>query len=229
MERDWLASELQAGRSIESIARETGRSASTVAYWVNKHGLTSRHAAKHAARGPIERERLQSLVEDGRSIREIAAELGVSAGTIRHWLAKYDLRTQPRHYSLRGQPKPETIVRECGLHGWSTFVRAGAHRYRCGRCNSESVAARRRRVKEILVQEAGGSCLLCGFAEYIGALQFHHVDPGSKAFTVSRQGVTRSLAEAREEAHKCVLLCANCHAMVEAGLLRLAVPADHPG
>ncbi len=28
------------GRSIESIARETGRAASTVAYWVNKHGLT---------------------------------------------------------------------------------------------------------------------------------------------------------------------------------------------
>ena len=229
MEADWLESELAAGRSIEAIAREAGRSASTVAYWVNKHGLTSRHATKHAARGPIARERLQSLVEEGRSIREVAAELGVSAATVRHWLAKYDLRTRPRHYALRGEPKPPAIVRECGLHGWSTFVRVGAHGYRCGRCNSESVAARRRRVKEILVREAGGSCLLCGFAEYIGALQFHHVDPAAKAFAVSRQGVTRSLAKAREEAQKCVLLCANCHAMVEAGVLLLAAPADHPG
>jgi transposase len=229
MERDWLAAELEAGRSIESIAREAGRSASTVGYWVNKYGLTSRHAAKHAARGAIERERLRSLVEDGRSIREIAAELGVSAATVRHWLAKYDLRTRPQHYSLRGEPKPEAIVRECALHGWNTFVRVGAHGYRCGRCNSESVAARRRRIKEILVREAGGCCLICGFAQYLGALQFHHVDPGAKAFAVSRQGVTRSLAKAREEAQKCVLLCANCHAMVEAGLLDLAAPADHPG
>jgi hypothetical protein len=91
------------------------------------------------------------------------------------------------------------------------------------------VAQRRRRIKEILVREAGGCCLICGFAQYIGALQFHHLDPATKAFSLGREGVTRSLAKAREEARKCVLLCANCHAMVEAGLLDLAPPADHAG
>ena len=111
----------------------------------------------------------------------------------------------------------------------TTYVRIGGHRYRSGRCNVESVAARRRQIKEILVREAGGRCLICGFAKYIGALHFHHVDPVSKQFTVSREGVTRSLRRAREEAGKCVLLCANRHAMVEAGLLDLAAPADHPG
>jgi hypothetical protein len=40
MNADWLASRLAEGRSIESLAREAGRSPSTVAYWVNKHGLT---------------------------------------------------------------------------------------------------------------------------------------------------------------------------------------------
>lgn len=121
------------------------------------------------------------------------------------------------------------IVRECELHGWTTYVRIGGRRYRCSRCNVESVAARRRRIKEILVREAGGCCLICGFAKYIGALHFHHVDPASKEFSVSRDGLTRSLRRAREEAGKCVLLCANCHAMVEAGLLDLAAPADHYG
>ena len=72
MDRSTLAARLAEGRSIESIARETGRAASTVAYWVNKHGLTSRHASRHAPRGGIERERLQSLVEEGLSIRQIA-------------------------------------------------------------------------------------------------------------------------------------------------------------
>jgi transposase len=94
MERDWLASELQAGRSIESIARETGRSASTVAYWVNKHGLTSRHAAKHAARGGIDRDMLSALVKDGLSTRQIAHRLEVSQATVRHWLRKHDLETR---------------------------------------------------------------------------------------------------------------------------------------
>jgi len=229
MDAEWLASRLEDGRSIESIAREAGRSPSTVGYWVNKHGLASTHAAKHAARGGIDRAELEALVEEGRSIRDIAHDLDVSAATVRHWLAKYGLRTAPRRYSLRGDPKPETVARECTLHGWTAFVRIGGTRYRCGRCNSESVAARRRRIEAILVEEAGGACLICGFAGYVGALHFHHVDPTAKAFEIGRAGVTRSLARAREEAHKCVLLCANCHAMVDAGLLDLAASADHPG
>jgi transposase-like protein len=229
MEATWLASQLEAGRSIEAIAREAGRAPSTVAYWINKHGLASQHAPRHRARGGLTREQLEPLIEQGRSIREIAAELEVSPATVRHWLARHDLRTRPRNYSLRGEPKPSAIMRECGLHGWTSFVRIGAGRYRCARCNTESVATRRRRIKEILVREAGGRCLICGFAEYVGALHFHHVDPAAKAFSLSREGVTRSLRRAREEARKCVLLCANCHAMVEAGLLVLAAPADHPG
>jgi hypothetical protein len=65
VDAEWLASQLADGRSIESIAREVARSPSTVAYWVNKHGLTSRHAPKHAARGGITRDVLQPLVEIG--------------------------------------------------------------------------------------------------------------------------------------------------------------------
>ena len=63
----------QNGEGLVEIARETGRAASTVAYWVNKHGLVSRHASKHAARGGIERAELQALVEEGLSIRAIAS------------------------------------------------------------------------------------------------------------------------------------------------------------
>jgi transposase len=225
-----LASQLAEGRSIESIARETGRAASTVAYWVNKHGLTSQHAPRHAPRGGIERERLQALVEAGLSIRQIAARCDVSATTVRHWLQRHGLKTQPARYARRDGPRPHELLRECTRHGWGAFVRIGAEgHYRCARCNTEAVSARRRRVKELLVAEAGGGCAICGFDSYAGALQFHHRDPGAKAFEVSRQGITRSLSRLREEAKKCVLLCANCHAMVEAGLLEVPVAADHRG
>ena len=49
MDRKTLAALLAEGRSIESIARETGRAASTVGYWVKERGLVSTHAPRHAA------------------------------------------------------------------------------------------------------------------------------------------------------------------------------------
>ena len=51
-------------------------------------------------------------------------------------------------------------------------------------------------------------CRLCGYDRFVGALQFHHLDPESKRFSLSMRGCTRSFAELREEAAKCVLLCA---------------------
>jgi transposase-like protein len=62
MERDWLEEQLDAGRSIEAIAREVGRHPSTVGYWVRKHGLRSTYVDRHAARGGIARDELAALV-----------------------------------------------------------------------------------------------------------------------------------------------------------------------
>jgi hypothetical protein len=87
------------------------------------------------------------------------------------------------------------------------------------------VTRRRKRVKEILVTEAGGACALCGYSRCLAALEFHHVDRTRKRFAVAAGGVTRALAASREEARKCVLLCGNCHAEVEAGI---AVPPSNP-
>ena len=74
MDEAWLSSRLESGRSIESLAREVGRDASTVSYWVKKYGLTSKHAERHAARGGIERETLEALVTEGLRCRAEAAK-----------------------------------------------------------------------------------------------------------------------------------------------------------
>jgi hypothetical protein len=112
-----------------------------------------------------------------------------------------------------------TSVRiECPVHGLTTFVKYSARdHHRCQQCRRDRVIARRRKVKAMLVEEAGGCCLLCGYDRYVGALQFHHLDPSEKSFGLGVRGVARSLERCREEARKCVLLCANCHAEVEAG------------
>ena len=60
-------------------------------------------------------------------------------------------------------------------------------------------------------------CAACGYDRCTANLHFHHVDPATKAFAVNmRYG--RSLDAYRDEAKKCVLLCANCHGEVEFGL-----------
>jgi transposase len=223
MERDWLATRLQAGRSIESIARETGRAPSTVAYWVEKYGLTSSHAAKHAARGGISRETLGDLVAAGLSTRRIADRLGMSQATVRHWLRKHGLETEraARRRVLEIQASADEAADAtavCPRHGTTQFRRRSEGGWRCLKCRAEAVVARRRAVKATLVAEAGGACALCGYDRTLAALQFHHRDPSGKEFHIAHRGVARSLATAREEAAKCVLLCANCHAEVEAGL-----------
>ena len=222
--------QLDAGRSMESIARETGKSASTVAYWVNEHGLVSAHAPKHQARGPLSEDDLRALVEQGLSLRQIATQVNRSPTTVRHWLKKLGLKTEPLHYASNGGANArDAVMRECGSHGWLAHVRDAEGYLRCPLCRSSRVVAHRRAVKAQLVAERGGACLLCGYNASVAALHFHHVDPSQKGFNISRQGRTISLARARAEAAKCVLLCANCHAEVEAGVANLPPASVSPG
>jgi hypothetical protein len=229
MDREWLERELAAGRSIESLARETGKAPSTVAYWVNKYGLVSRHAERHAPRGGIPREELERLVAAGLPIRAIADELAVSYTAVRYWLRRYGLATPRTRRLAASRPAREAgvdeAVLECPHHGAALHVRRGADGFRCQQCRSSAVSGRRRSVKAILVQEAGGACALCGYSGPPVALHFHHIDPAGKAFGIGRGGVSRSLAAARAEAAKCVLLCATCHAEVEGGAKRLPFSA----
>jgi transposase-like protein len=225
MDKEWLVARLEAGDSIEAIAREVDRDPSTVAYWVNKHGLRSPHATRHAPRGGLGPEDLTPLIARGLSIRQIAVELDRSAATVRHWLNRHGLKTEPAQRLRRDGSTGIEVVRDCPRHGWTRFRKVGAQtQYRCAQCVIDAVADARRRVRKVLIEEAGGQCTVCGYWRSHAALQFHHLDPATKAFTL-RNGDTRSLARMRAEAAKCVLLCANCHAEVESGVAQLPVPS----
>ena len=62
-------------------------------------------------------------------------------------------------------------------------------------------------------QERTLRCQLCGFADY-RALQFHHQDSQEKHANVAdmiRSGLSRQ--SILREVAKCIVLCANCHAI----------------
>jgi transposase len=224
VQRDWLSDQLAQGKSQEEIGRQVGRDGSTIAYWAKKYGLRSLGAERFAARGAPDRDRLEALAASGATLEKIAADLDRSVATVRYWLRKWAIDRIHRRDRTPDDPAgaPKTTLLHCGRHGLTTFRLEGRGSYRCLRCRSERVSEWRRRVKRRLVQEAGGRCALCGYDGCHAALQFHHIDPATKRFEISRRGVGRNIAEAREEARKCLLLCANCHAEVEAGYRRLA-------
>lgn len=225
MDKGFLEDSLAKGMSLEKIGELAGKHPSTVSYWLQKHGLTAVGKARHAPKGEVDAVRLCELVEEGASIRGMADKLGAGYSTIRYWLACLDLETERSIRRREGEAARRAGLGKaylrCPKHGRTVFFARPEGGFRCAKCNTAAVSERRRQVKRQLVNEAGGKCRLCGFAEHPAALQFHHLDPSTKEFHLSDRGLTRGITRMRSEAEKCVLLCANCHAQVEAGVKRI--------
>ena len=72
---------------------------------------------------------------------------------------------------------------------------------------------RRKKLLELL----GGSCSRCGYEKHESAIEFHHINPQTKKFNLDVRKCSNSTWKALvEEAKKCILLCANCHAIEHA-------------
>lgn len=80
-------------------------------------------------------------------------------------------------------------------------------RTRCGSCNTK---IRRFRAKAAAIEYLGGKCKKCGWSGNQAALQFHHLK--GKDFTIGNVA-NKSWDSIKTEMEKCVLLCANCHAI----------------
>ncbi len=84
-----------------------------------------------------------------------------------------------------------------------------------------AVIKRRKKIKQLSIEYKGGKCQLCGYNRCEAALELHHLNPLTKSFGIGEKGYTRAWTKVRAELDKCILLCANCHREVEAGILQL--------
>ena len=80
--------------------------------------------------------------------------------------------------------------------------------------NSEYQLNFKRRKKEEAIAIFGSKCQICGYNKCMGALDFHHLDPTTKKYTITRI-MGRKWENIVPELNKCVLLCANCHRIRE--------------
>ena len=88
-------------------------------------------------------------------------------------------------------------------------VKRQASHYRRYAVNTGRVREQQRAKKLAVIKAIGlePKCQTCGYARYIGALEFHHLDPASKDHGILDRGFDAAVIEAR----KCVLVCSNCH------------------
>lgn len=69
------------------------------------------------------------------------------------------------------------------------------------------------KIKKKAIEYKGGCCQRCGYNQYYGSLQFHHINPLEKDVSWTKLRL-RSWDKIVSELDKCDLLCANCHAEV---------------
>jgi hypothetical protein len=80
------------------------------------------------------------------------------------------------------------------------------------------LAEARTRLKQRAVEYMGRACFGCNRRGALTLFEFHHTDAKTKDFGISEDGILRSWASLAAELEKCVMLCANCHREVHAGV-----------
>jgi hypothetical protein len=84
----------------------------------------------------------------------------------------------------------------------------------------QAVAKRRRKIRQMAIEYLGGKCINCGYSRCSAALDFHHLNEEGKHFGLSQDGMTRSWEKTKQELQKCIIVCANCHREIHAGILQ---------
>jgi len=101
--------------------------------------------------------------------------------------------------------------RTCPVEGEENFYKNA--RYQCKACWNKRTYQTGKEKVTALKLEYGGKCSKCGYSKCLDALDFHHLDPSQKEFSLgSRRGL--NVDALRKELDKCILVCRNCHAEI---------------
>lgn len=168
----------------------------------------------------MDKETLIKHVEAGLSTYKIAELENSSNSTIRYWMRKYDLKTK-RSENKGIEPTEKTCPMCSKTKPIDEFYnrrnKKGNSPY-CKPCTNIQVIDRQRTLKQLAINYKGGCCEKCGYNKYNGALEFHHLDPIQKDFTIANLKLTTFNETIKKELDKCILVCSNCHREIHGGL-----------
>jgi hypothetical protein len=163
------------------------------------------------------KEELENLISNGKSLNQISRETGKSLTTVRYWVKKHKLPFESKNFSNQGSknygnsrvcPKCKN---ECNISEfYNRRGKVGGSVY-CKKCTTKQVVERTKKLKQQMVEYKGGCCQICGYNKYIGALDFHHLNPSEKDFTIAHMRQYKFDEIVKNELDKCLLVCSNCH------------------
>lgn len=120
-------------------------------------------------------------------------------------------------------------LKKQGLKSFEIAEKLGCHRSMVTyHCNEEyrlrHVDKHRNRLEKIkqeAVKYKGGKCSQCGYDKCLDALDFHHIDPLQKDWSIRSSLMRKSLhlEKLKPELDKCLLVCCRCHREIHAGLI----------
>jgi len=153
----------------------------------------------------MKKELLEKSVARRLTTRQIANENNCSQSTIKYWLAKYGLKTVWKQGRSCSDQLSNTHCKLCKRPLLEKYLKKNL-----SRCDPCSQKLRRAKIRKSIIHYMGGKCSHCGWTGPHCGFDLHHIDPLKKDFTLS--GVNnRAWTQIKEEAHKCILLCAICH------------------
>ena len=215
------------GYTSKQIADELKISCSTVKGHLRRVGLRTIYKKNPII---IEEQKLKDMVSQHYSIDKISKEFGCSHAPIKTALKRYGLKTDAEYTILRKTATQEIrtgfkTCTKCHIKKELTsdnfyMKKSGAFHYWCKQCNCKITHDKQRKIKTDALAYKGGHCCICGYNKYFGALDFHHLDPSKKEFSI---GDLRAYKweKLKPELDKCICVCRNCHAEIHGNITQI--------
>jgi predicted nucleic acid-binding Zn ribbon protein len=160
----------------------------------------------------ITKEKLQHYISERLSTYKIAKLENCSQSSIKHWLNKYELKTNP----LKQGKHINCLICNKALIGKQIKFCSAKCQNVGGNINHQIYKKQQERGltrKLELISMRGCKCEYCGYNTNLSALQFHHLNPKEKDHNLDMRKLSNSTWEwCLKEFAKCQVLCANCHA-----------------
>ena len=146
-----------------------------------------------------DKQRLKKLILEGKTSKELSEIYNCSKSTI------HEVKSRLGYLSHKLRPHDRTNRKALGITNCEICGKSGSLRT-CTRCANKIIKIAK---KKILIEQLGNKCEICGYDKYQNVLDFHHIDPTHKEYSIGE--INTDFSKLLNEISKCRLLCNRCH------------------
>lgn len=172
----------------------------------------------------MEKEILEKLVNENKSINEIANILDKTISSTRYWIQKYGFKTNGKT-GIKTERYEYCVICNTKTINGKMYCSDNCKSKRYYKNNTTKCLDidknSRKTFKLLALDYCGNKCKNCGYAKNSAALSFHHIDPNEKDFKFAGIRSTTLKEEHKKELDKCITVCENCHMTIHDSIEKL--------